>query len=71
MKPAHQASGADRKQTVSHRDALAVRRAVRLIAPGTPKQLHAYIRIVLGFDIPRRLRILSTRTSRTANRATA
>ncbi|MCH8209915.1 MAG: hypothetical protein IIB99_00950 [Planctomycetes bacterium] len=54
MKPAHQANGADHKQTVSHRDALAVRRAVRLIAPRSPKQLHAYIRIVLGFDIPRR-----------------
>ncbi len=35
-------------------DVLTARRAVRLIAPQTPDQLHAYIRIVLGFDIPRR-----------------
>ncbi len=35
-------------------DALTARRAVRLTAPQTPDQLHAYIRIVLGFDIPRR-----------------
>ena len=40
-------------------DALTARRAVRLIAPQTPDQLHAYIRIVLGFVIPRRPLVIS------------
>ncbi|MCZ6543839.1 MAG: hypothetical protein O6768_09250, partial [Planctomycetota bacterium] len=32
---------------------IAVRRALRLVGPATSNQLHAYIRVVLGFDIPR------------------
>jgi hypothetical protein len=32
---------------------LAIRRALRLIRPRTPNQLHAYISTVLGFDMPR------------------
>ena len=34
--------------------AVAARRAMRLTRPRTPNQLHAYIRTVLGFLVPRR-----------------
>ncbi|MCH8825264.1 MAG: hypothetical protein IH984_17345 [Planctomycetes bacterium] len=39
-----------------HQEASAIdaRRAARLIMPRTPEQLHAYVRLVLGFQIPRK-----------------
>ncbi len=33
---------------------LATRKALRLIEPRTPNQLHGYVRAVLGFDMPRK-----------------
>ncbi len=35
------------------RDQHFARRAARDVRPGTPNQLHAWVRIVLGFDVPR------------------
>lgn len=34
-----------------------IRQHIRLVAPQTPNQLYAYIRFVLGFDIPRKARM--------------
>lgn len=40
-----------------HATSSQVRRALRLVRPGTPDELHGYCRAVLGFDVPRVARL--------------